>query len=86
VTSADAFRVTVLPHGLLLDSLAPAQPDQAVPELARLLHQHLIGGLVLHDGGDATTWQTLLGLLRRPPEEIREAGAESLTCGATRAG
>ncbi len=77
VTSADAFRVTVLPHGLLLDSLAPAQPDQAVPELARLLHQHLIGGLVLHDGGDATTWQTLLGLLRRPPEEIREAGGIS---------
>ena len=74
VTSADAFRLTVLPHGLLLDSLAPAQPDQAVPELARLLHQHLIGGLVLHDGGDATTWQTLFGLLRRPPEEVRDAG------------
>ena len=74
LTTADAFRMTVLPHGLLLDSLAPAQPDQAVPELARLLHQHLIGGLVLNDGGDATTWQTLLGLLRRSPEEIREAG------------
>ena len=74
VTSAQAFRMTVLPHGLLLDSLAPKQPDQAVPELARLLHQHLISGLVLHDGGDPSTWQTLLSLLGRPPKEIREAG------------
>ena len=74
VTAAEAFRLTVLPDGLLLDSRAPPQPDQAVPELARLLHQHLISGLVLHDGGDATTWQTLLGLLQRPPEEVREAG------------
>ena len=74
VTSAQPFRMTVLPHGLLLDSLAPKQPDQAVPELARLLHQHLISGLVLHDGGDVSTWRTLLGLLRRPPEEARDAG------------
>ena len=68
------FRVlglTVLPHGLLLDRLPPATSDPAVPELARLLHQHLISGFVLHDGGDATTWQTLLSLLGRPPEEVR---------------
>ena len=74
VTAAEAFRLTVLPDGLLLDRLAPAQPDQAVPEFARLLHQHLISGFVLHDGGDAKTWHTLLGLLARPPEEVREAG------------
>ena len=77
ITSAEAFRLTVLPHGLLLDSLAPKQPDQAVGELARLLHHHLISGLVLHDGGSATTWQVLLRLLTRPPEEIREAGGIS---------
>ena len=74
VTAAEALRMTVLPHGLLLDRLAPAKPDQAVPELARLLHQHFISGFVLHDGGDAKTWHTLLGLLARPPEEVREAG------------
>ena len=74
VTSAEPFQMTVLPHGLLLDGRAPAKPDQAVPELARLLHQHLISGFVLRDGGNATTWQTLFGLLKRPPEEIREAG------------
>ena len=74
ITSAQAFRVTVLPHGLRVDSLAPAKPDQAVPELARLLHQHLINNFVLNDGGNATTWHTLLGLLGRPPEEVRAAG------------
>ena len=74
VTSTEPFRFTVLPHGLLIDGQAPAKPDQAVPELARLLHQHLISGFVLRDRGDVTTWQTLLGLLGRPPEEIREAG------------
>ena len=74
VTSARAFRLTVLPRGLLLDRRAPAKPDQAVPELARLLHQHFISGFVLHDGGDAMTWHALLGLLARPPEEVREAG------------
>ena len=74
VTEGEPFRLTVLPQGLLLDGRAPAKPDQAVPELARLLHQHLISGLVLHDGGDATTWQTLLGLLGQAPEETREAG------------
>ena len=74
VTSAQEFRMTVLPSGLMLDSLAPAKPDKAVPELARILHQHLISSVVLHDGGDATTWQTLLSLLGRPTEEVREAG------------
>ena len=74
VTSARAFRLTVLPDGLLLDGLAPAKPDQAVPEIARLLHQHFIGGFVLHDGCDAMTWHTLLTLLARPPEEVRVAG------------
>ena len=48
-----------------------------MPELARLLHQHLISGFVLHDGGDATTWQTLLSLLGRSPEEVRQAGGIS---------
>ena len=74
VTSTAPLRMTVLPHGLLLDGRAPAKPDEAVREFARLLRQHLISGLVLRDGGDATTWQTLLGLLGRRPEEIRKAG------------
>ena len=74
VTSTEPLRMTVLPHGLLLDGRAPAKPDEAVREFARLLRQHLISGPVLRDDGDATTWQTLLGLLGRRPEEIRQAG------------
>ena len=74
VTALREFPITVLPSELLLDNLAPAKVDQAVPELSRILRQHLISGFILHDGGNATTWQTLLSLLGRSPEEIREKG------------
>ncbi len=74
VTGVEPFRLTVLPQGLLLDGRAPAEADQAVPELARLLHQHLVSGVTLRDGGETATWQTLLGLLGRPPDEVRAQG------------
>jgi HEAT repeat protein len=77
ITGVEPFRLTVLPQGLLLDGRGPATADQAVPELAGLLHQHLISGLILHDGGESTTWQTLLGLLGRPQDEIRDEGGIS---------
>ena len=74
VAKGEPFRVTVAPRGLLLDGRAPAKPDDALPELARVLHQHRIGGVILHDGAATSTWQTLLGLLGRPPDEVRKEG------------
>jgi hypothetical protein len=74
VTAAEPFHLTVLPDGLLLDGRSPSKPDPVLQELAHMLHQHGMSGLVLHDGGDATTWHSLLSLLTRPVEEIREAG------------
>ena len=74
VTGGSPLQLTVLPEGLLLDGRAPEKPDPAVSELARLLRQHRIGRLILHDGGDADTWQTLLGLLGRAPAGVSEAG------------
>ncbi len=74
ITATEPLRTTVLPKRLLLDGLAPATPDPALAELAAVLHQHRVSGLTVRSAGDATMWQRLLGLIGRPPEEIREAG------------
>src|SRR5947209_20197409 len=37
------LKITVLPDALLLDGRAPARGDQAIGELAALLHDHLVG-------------------------------------------
>jgi hypothetical protein len=64
----------VKPNGLLIGSAAPARPDPAIGELAHLLHQQLIGKLVLHGGADQQTWRSLLLLMGRTPEENRADG------------
>src|SRR3954469_6670892 len=46
------LKITVLPDGLLLDERPPARSDQAITELAGLLHGHLIGQLTVLSGGD----------------------------------
>src|SRR5438552_11584002 len=69
ITSPGVMRasltVTVLPDALLLDGRAPARPDQAVTELAILLHDHLVGELTVHAGGDVEAWRNFLLLLGR---------------------
>jgi len=74
LTTSGPFYVTVLPDGLLLDGLAPARPDQALTDLARLLHRHQVNALTLRNGGGQATWHSLLRLLARPTDELREAG------------
>src|SRR5262245_734484 len=78
VTSASALsaplRVTVTPDSLLLEGRAPARPDQALTELAVMLHEHLVGELTVHPGGDLEAWRTFLLLLGRTPESIRTEG------------
>ncbi len=74
ITSAEPLRATVLPKQLLINGRAPANPDPALAELAALLHDQRVSGLTVRDAGDATMWRRLLGLIGRPPEEIREAG------------
>jgi hypothetical protein len=68
------FDVRVKPDGLLVGNAAPVRPDSAIAELAQLLHQHLIGQLVLSAGADQQTWRSLLLLLARTPEENRADG------------
>src|SRR5262249_48114238 len=78
LTSASSLRapldITVLPQSLLLDSRALPRPEPAVSELAVLLHDHLIGQLLVHPGGDVDAWRGFLRLLGRSKDEIRAEG------------
>ena len=74
LTAQGPLHLQVRPQGLLMGNAALPRPDQAVAELAELLHQHLIGALTINAGADAGSWRTLLLLLSRPPDEIRGDG------------
>ena len=69
-----ALHLTVLPDSLLQDGRAPSRPDQALAELAVLLHDHLVGEIIVHPGGDREGWHSFLLLLGRTPASVRAEG------------
>jgi HEAT repeat protein len=71
---SSALKITVLPDSLLLDGRALARMDAAVSELAVLLHEHLVGELTIHPGGDVEAWRSFLLLLARSPDSVRGDG------------
>ena len=71
---AQALRLTVLPDSLLQDGRAAARPDQSLAELATLLHDHLVGEITIHPGGDRDGWHSFLMLLGRTPAAVRADG------------
>ena len=73
-TATGAFNLRVQTGTILVGGAKLEKPDPTVDELADLLHQHLIGGLILHTGTDADSWRALLQLLARTPEEVRGDG------------
>jgi len=68
------IRIAVLPDELRIDGRKPARDDQAVTDLAALLHDHLIGEMVIQPGGDHEAWLGFLQMLGRSPESIRAEG------------
>jgi len=68
------LRITVLADGLRLDDQLPAKTDAALGEFAALLHDHQIGALVIHPGGDLEAWRQFLLLLGRAPADVRAEG------------
>ena len=68
------LRITVLPDTLLLDGRAPGRPDQALTDLAALLHDHLVGEITINPGGDVGAWHNFLVLLGRSPASVRADG------------
>jgi hypothetical protein len=73
-TLTESLRIGVLANGLLVDGKAPARPDPAIGELATLLHDHLIGELTIHPGGELDAWRAFLLLLGRAPAAVRAEG------------
>ncbi|MBA3297609.1 MAG: hypothetical protein H0U19_11820, partial [Acidobacteria bacterium] len=74
LTAQGSVDVAVRAHSLLVGGAAMPKADQAVSELAEILHRHLIGALIVNAGTDADTWRTLLLLLSRTPEDVRADG------------
>ncbi len=66
--------LTVHPDTLVIDGQTPARPDQAISELAELMHDRLVGALRVERGADALDWHALLLLLSRPTEELMAEG------------
>jgi HEAT repeat protein len=71
------MRIGVLADTLLLDGVAPARADASLGELAMLLHDHVIGEITVHGGGDAEAWRHFLLLLARPSADVRAEGGIS---------
>jgi hypothetical protein len=72
--AAGPFTVIVLPDNLLVDGRAAARPDPTIGELARLLHDFLVGGLTICANPDPEAWRPFLLLLARTPEDVRLDG------------
>ena len=66
--------ITVLRDTLMIDGRAPARPDQAINELAGLMHDRLIGALRVEREADGLDWHALLLLLAQSPEELIATG------------
>jgi hypothetical protein len=78
LTAADhmpvPMRISVSAKELKVDGRAPVRADAAIEELAAILHDHLIGELVINPGGDIEAWRNFLLILGRSTDEIRAQG------------
>src|SRR5687767_7093161 len=69
--------IAVLRDTLMIDGRSPARPDQAINELAGLMHDRLIGTLRVERGADGLDWHALLLLLAQSPEDVIAGGGIS---------
>ncbi len=74
VTSRGPFVLTVLPDALLVDGRRLARPDAGASDVARILHEHLVGELRITGALNAGAWHMLLTILSRPPEDVQAEG------------
>lgn len=81
ITSAGAkavadgpFLITVMPDTLLVGGRALLRPEQAVTELAAMLHAHSVGELNITGLLEAPAWHAFLVLISQSPADIRDEG------------
>jgi HEAT repeat protein len=82
-TMSGPLTITVEPAALTVDGRAPGREDPTVGELAKLLHDHLVGELKLLNGAEPAAWRGFLLLVARPPEEVLAEGGFGRLWGAT---
>jgi hypothetical protein len=75
--------LAVFPDTLVVDGQAPEHADQAIGDLAELMHHRLVAALRVERGADAHDWHALLLLLARPPEELLAEGGIATAWAAT---
>lgn len=68
------FLVTVMPDTLLVGGRSLPRPDQAVTELAAMLHAHSVGELNITGMLEAPAWHAFLVLISQSPADIRDEG------------
>ncbi len=73
-TESGPLRVGVLPDTLVVDGRRAAQVDQALAELAAILHGHVVGHLTIHPGTGAEVWRRFLALVAVPADQMRARG------------
>ncbi|MGH9350416.1 MAG: hypothetical protein ACRD26_24470, partial [Vicinamibacterales bacterium] len=74
LAAAGEVTLVVMPHALVIDGRTPARPDQAIGELASLLHHRLVGSLRIERAADAADWHAFLLLMAQPAEELMAQG------------
>jgi HEAT repeat protein len=73
-TRQKSLQLAVLPTDLVLNGGRLARPDLAASEVGALLHAHLVGQILIHEGTDVAVWHRFLSLVARPPEDVRSEG------------
>jgi HEAT repeat protein len=66
--------IGVRPDLLVVDGCVPAKPDQAVIELAALLHERQVGALRIEQDADGEDWRSLLLVIGRAAEDLIAEG------------
>lgn len=70
LTAGGHVTLTVHPDELVIDGRAAARPDQAIGELAALLHERLVGELTIEQAAGDDDWLALLLVLSRAPDDL----------------
>lgn len=74
LAAAGDVTLGVHPDAIVMDGRVCSRPDQAVGELAALLHDRLVGEIHINPGADAEDWHALLLILSRAPEDLIQDG------------
>jgi HEAT repeat protein len=81
--STGEVSIAVLPRTLMIGGRTPERPDQAVTELAAMMHDRLVGALRVEGDANGHDWHALLLLLARSPEDLIASGGISKAWKAT---